>query len=66
MTTNAAQIWPHLKTGERPEQQQRAPTLAAALYPALPPQPRAPDDWQAYRDWLLAFSGLRRRIDVKS
>ena len=50
---NAAnQIWPHLKTNERPEQQQRAQGLSEAMYGAKP-QSQA-DYWaEQYRRFLL-------------
>jgi hypothetical protein len=41
MPNSASQIWPHLQSGERREQQQREQSLSAALYPSLTPQAKA-------------------------
>jgi hypothetical protein len=58
MTNAANQIWPNLKSDVRPKQQQRAQSLADALYPSLAPQVKAHDDWrERHRQSLL--QGLR-------
>jgi len=65
--TAAGQIWPHLKTGEPPEQQQRAQSLAAALYPPPTPQAKAREAARSsQRDALLRnLRDLNERIDKR-
>ena len=46
----AGQIWPHLQSGERPEQQQRGPGLAASMWPSQTPEAKARDAF-AKRNW---------------
>ena len=54
----AAALYPNLKSAERPEQQQRAPSLSAAMYPALAkPEPNPRDAW---RGWFMHSIGLRK------
>jgi len=66
----ASQIWPHLQSGERPEQHQRGPGLAASLWPSQTPEAKA--QAQAYernrqillrnlRETRLAMEALRKR-----
>jgi hypothetical protein len=58
MTNTARTIWPHLRSDERSEQQQRPQTLSAAMYPGLSPEAKAWDEFRE-RDRAQLLQGLR-------
>ena len=66
MPNAAGQIWPHLKTDEPPRQQQRAQSLAGAMWPTLGPQPKPPTNRESLRRHLQeAVANIDARIDAR-
>ena len=53
--SNAAQIWPHLASGEpQPKQREPAQSLSASMYPSLTREAKRWSEWKAqYRRILL-------------
>jgi hypothetical protein len=63
----AGQIWPNLKSDQAPKQQQRAPSLASAMYPRQSVEQRRWDEAHE-RDkeqTLQALRELNARIDAR-
>jgi hypothetical protein len=60
----ASQIYPHLPSAQRPEVEQRAQSLASAMWPSLAPKPKpAPNP---YRESLLRnLRELSARVDAR-
>jgi hypothetical protein len=62
MPNAAGQIWPNLTSAERPEQQQRSPSLAEAMYR---PQPKPPPDYSDRESLLRLLKQANANLEAK-